>query len=339
MSTLDPNRPSALPLQACEHGIYVLDAAYDGRPGLAAIHLIVEQGRVALIDTGTCHSLPGVLQALSQLGLAPQAVDLVLLTHVHLDHAGGAGAMMQAFTQARAYVHSSGMRHMQAPSFLEQAVRAVYGAAQFERIYGRIVPIAQERLYALEDGASLTLAQRRIDVLYTPGHARHHVCFFDHASRSLFTGDTFGLSYAQLDVDGLPFILPSSSPSQFDPTLLRQSIQRLLALQPQHVYLTHYGERGRDAAQVQVLGQHVLEHIDAFVRIAHTVARAYGHPAPAPHARHAALKSALSAHLYSSMAAHGCTLTHAELERLWALDLELNAQGLGVWLDQQPTLA
>src|SRR5215467_14612227 len=127
------------------HGTYAVDAEYV-RPGLAAAHIVEHRGRAAFIDVGTTHSVPYLLAALDRLGIAPGAVDLLLLTHVHLDHAGGAGALMQALPNAKAVLHPRGAPHLIEPSKLVAASRVVYGDALFERLYGHIVPIATERV-------------------------------------------------------------------------------------------------------------------------------------------------------------------------------------------------
>ncbi len=207
------------------HGIYAVDSAYTG-PDVAAIHLIEQDGRAALVDTGNNDALVHVEQALAETGLSPEAVDYVLLTHIHLDHAGGAGAFMAAFPNAKLVVHPRGARHMVEPSKLFAGVSAVYGAERAKELYGELIPVAPERIIEATEGLELDLAGRVIRVLDTPGHARHHVCYFDTASRSFFTGDTFGLSYRALDVDGRPSIFPTTTPVQFEPEARCSSSRR-----------------------------------------------------------------------------------------------------------------
>src|SRR5487761_2405477 len=220
------------------NGIIAFDSGYV-RPILAAIHLIVENCRVAFIDTGTNDSLPNALEALKKLGLDVTAVDYVILTHIHLDHAGGAGAMMRAFPNAQMVVHPRGTRHMAEPSKLIAGVAAVYGAEYVERVYGEILPVKAERIISAEDGLVVALAGRKLTCLDTPGHARHHIAIVDEKTGGIFTGDLFGLSYRELDVDGRQFIFPTTSPSQFDQDAMHASIDRLLQLNPPAMYLTH----------------------------------------------------------------------------------------------------
>ncbi|TXT21253.1 MAG: beta-lactamase-like protein [bacterium] len=177
-----------------EHGIVTLDADYL-RPGLAAVHLIVEDGGVAIVDTGTNHAVPSVLAELRGLGLGPEAVDYVIVTHVHLDHAGAAGALLQNCPNAKLVVHPKGARHMIDPAKLVAGSIAVYGREHFYAHYGDIVPAPAERVIEAGDGFRLDFRGRTLSFLDTPGHARHHYCIHDQRSNSLFTGDTFGISY------------------------------------------------------------------------------------------------------------------------------------------------
>jgi len=305
------------------NGIIAFDAGYV-RPILASIHMLVENGRVAFIDTGSNDSLPNALAALQRVGLDESAVDFVILTHIHLDHAGGAGSMMQAFPNARLVVHPRGARHMAEPSKLVAGVSAVYGPEYVKKVYGEILPIPAERIIEAPDGHILSLAGRSLLCIDTPGHARHHICIVDSKAGAIFTGDMFGLSYRELDVDGRQFIFPTTTPTQFEPEEMRQSIARLLSFQPEAMYLTHYSR----LPDVETKGRELLRHLDALVALAES-------EAGAGEARHARIKQAMTDYLLGEIRAHGCTLSDTELLDIWATDLELNAQGLGVWLDQR----
>ena len=213
-----------------DHGITGIDAQFV-RPGLAAIHLVEERGRAAFVDTGTNHSFPHVLEAMKAKGVAPDDVVYVIVTHVHLDHAGGARpGVLQAFRNARLVVHPRGARHMIDPSKLVAGATAVYGASEVARNYGEIVPVDPARVIEAPDDFTLDLAGRRLRFLDTPGHARHHFCVWDEASRSLFSGDTFGISYREFDVGGREFAFPACTPVQFDPDAAHASIARIAAL-------------------------------------------------------------------------------------------------------------
>ena len=306
------------------NGIYAFDAGYV-RPILAAIHLVVESGRVALVDTGSNDALPNALAALERLGLNVAAVDYVILTHIHLDHAGGAGSMMAAFPNAQLVVHPRGARHMAEPSKLVAGVTAVYGAEYVNRIYGEILPIPAERIIEAADGFTVSLAGRELLCIDTPGHARHHICIVDKKTGGIFTGDMFGLSYREHDVDGHPFIFPTTTPTQFEPDEMRASISRLLSFKPEAMYLTHYSRVG----DVPALGTDLLRRLDALVTIAESASQLNGMP------RHEQIKAEIAIYLFGELKAHGCNLAETVVLDIWATDLELNAQGLEVWLDSR----
>jgi glyoxylase-like metal-dependent hydrolase (beta-lactamase superfamily II) len=305
------------------HDIHLIDAGYL-RPGLAAFYLLVENGRAAFIDTGTVHSLPRAVAALNEQGLTPADVAYVIPTHVHLDHAGGAGAMMREFPNARLVVHPRGARHMIDPARLIAGVTEVYGAKAVAENFGEVPPVPAERVIEAPDNFTLDLDGRRLLFLDTPGHARHHFCVWDERSRSVFSGDTFGLSYRELDTARGAFIFPTMTPVQLEPDALHRSIDRLAALKPRQILLTHFGrvtEIGRLAADLH-------ETIDAIVAMARAV-RTSGAE------RHRRLIDGQREILFPRLRKHGCELDPSQIETLIGGDFELNAQGLGVWLDRE----
>lgn len=302
-------------------GIHCIDTGLV-RPGFDAAWLVVEQGRAAFIDCGTSHAVPAMLQALARLRLGREAVDWLILTHVHLDHAGGAGALLAHLPHARVLVHPRGAPHLIDPSRLVAGATAVYGAEEMARSYGQVLPIDPARVHCASDGQSIDLAGRALLCIDTPGHARHHLCVFDARSRSWFTGDTFGISYRELDGPHGHFIIPTTSPVQFEPGPLKHSIGRMLALQPQAMHLTHYASVG----QVERLGQQLLEQIDAMVAIAREQAQG---DAQTLEQR---LFDALSG--YYAGRAEQAGLSTAQVLPLLAIDIRLNAQGLVCWLQR-----
>ena len=305
-----------------DHGIYALDSGYI-RPQLTAIHLIVEGGQVAIVDTASNAALPRVLAALRALNLSPAQVAYVVLTHIHLDHAGGAGAMMQAFPEARLVVHPRGVAHMADPRKLFAAVQAVYGAAEAERLYGALLPVSADRIVAAGDGYRFELAGRPLVCVETPGHARHHLCLWDARSSSLFTGDIFGLSFRELDVAGRPSVIPTTTPTQFDPAAMHASVDRILEYQPPALYLTHFAQ----VTDAPRLGSDLHRLIDAHVAVAERE-RAAGPE------RGARILAGLWALMDAEAARQGWPLSAEQRRAVLAMDIELNAQGLDYWLDQ-----
>lgn len=305
------------------NGIYAVDSGYV-RDGLAAIYLVIESGRAALVETGCNASMPRVLSALSKLGIARSAIDYVIPTHVHLDHAGGAGAMMREFPEARLVVHPRGARHMADPSKLIAGTIGVYGEEATYRLYGEILPINSDRIIEAEDGLCVSLGGRQLLCLDVPGHAKHHIAIVDEGSGQIFTGDTFGVSYAELNGPDRQFVFPTTTPVQLEPDALHASMDRIMAYQPTVVYPTHFGQLG----DVQRNGEALHRHVDAFVSFA---LDAKGLDAE----RHSQIRDALQRYALEQVRAAGCCLPESRVLDLLANDIELNAQGLGVWLDAQ----
>lgn len=303
------------------HGITAIDTGFQ-RPRFDASHLIVEGGHAAFVDVGTNHSVDRLMAALTALGLAPENVDYVILTHVHLDHAGGAGALIQRLPRARLVVHPRGARHMIDPSKLIAGATAVYGEEEMQRSYGTLVPVPAERVDEAPEGLVLQLGNRPLRFFDTPGHARHHVCIWDEASSSFFTGDTFGLAYPELASARGPFLIPTTTPVQFEPDALHASIRRLLELRPKAMFLTHYSR----VEGVEALAAELHAQVEAQV--------ALGQKARGRADRSAWLRSAIADLFRARAAEHGCPVSTAALDALLALDVELNAQGLEVWLDR-----
>lgn len=306
---------------SADPSIHTVDTGFQ-RPGFDAAYLIVEDGRAAFVDCGTSLAVPAMLQGLSEAGVDAEAVDWLLLTHVHLDHAGGAGTLLRQLPNARVVLHPRGAPHMIDPSRLIAGATAVYGEQEIARSYGRIEAVPAERVDIADDGHCVELAGRTLRLMHTPGHAQHHYCIWDARSRSWFTGDTFGLSYRELDSARGAFILPTSSPVQFDPEPLKASIRRMLACQPSAMYLTHYGR----VDGVERLAEDLIEQIDAMVAIGR---QCDGRPD-----RHRHLLAALRALYLERALAHGCALDQDAVAEVLAMDIELNAQGLACWLDR-----
>jgi glyoxylase-like metal-dependent hydrolase (beta-lactamase superfamily II) len=306
---------------AVTHGIHTIDTGFV-RPRFDAAYLVVENGRGAFIDCGTNFAVPRMLAALDEAGISAAEVDWLILTHVHLDHAGGAGELIARLPNAKLVVHPRGARHMIDPSVLWAGASAVYGEAVMEQTYGRLRPIAADRVIEAPDGHVVELAGRPLRCIDTPGHARHHLTVYDERANACFTGDVFGLSYRDFDTANGPFILPTTSPVQFDPPALHASIERLLALQPDAMYLTHYGR----VEDVERLAADLHVQIDAMVDLARA---AHGKPD-----RHAVMMESLTDLYAARAAAHGWCHGRDALRQLLGMDIELNAQGLEVWLDR-----
>jgi len=306
-------------MDGVEPGITAIDTEYV-RPRMDASHLIVDSGRAAFVDTGTTLSVPRLLAALESRGIARDAVDYIILTHIHLDHAGGAGRLAECLPAARVLVHPRGAAHLHEPARLVAATKAVYGERAFAAHYGEIAPIPAERITAVADGDHCKLGARDLTFIHTPGHALHHLCVVDRGANCVFAGDSFGVSYRELDTDRGEFIFATTSPTQFDPAQMHASIDRILALRPRAIYLTHYSR----VADVDRLGADLHADIDAFVAIA----RGSSGEADRVGAIRARLFDYLSARLDAHAFSGGATDRHAVLDG----DIDLNAAGLAAWM-------
>lgn len=304
------------------HGITAVDTDYY-RPWFDASHIIHDQDEAAIVDTGTTHSVPLLLAAMRELEVAPEAVRYVLLTHVHLDHAGGAGELMRHLPEAECIVHPRGARHMVDPSKLIAGTKAVYGEQAFAEMYGEIPGIPEERVTESRDGMELSLGQRRLTLFDTPGHAKHHYCIFDDRPHAVFTGDTFGVSYRELDTSEGEFILPATTPVHFDPEAYHASVDRILSFEPNACFLTHYSR----VTEVERLAEDLHRELKAFVRIAEEHAEAPD--------RVSAIEQALLDHQANRLEAHGISQPRQTAERVLGMDLQLDAQGIDVWLQKR----
>ena len=300
-------------------GVTAVDTDYL-RPGMAAAHIVRAGSRAAFVDVGTNHAVPLLLAALGELGIAPADVDYVFLTHVHLDHAGGAGALLAQLPNARAVLHPRGAPHMIDPARLIAGSMEVYGQAQYRRLFGELVPIPAGRILIAEHGARMAFGGREFELLHTPGHAMHHYCLVDAAHALMFTGDTFGLSYRELDTDQGAFIVPTTTPTQFDPRQLIDSIDLLMSRHPQSAYLMHFSR----VTGLPALAERLKQQIREFVRFATTDV---GLEDPAP-----AIRTHMRSLWIGLARDHGIADPQNAVDTVLSKDLELNTQGLVAWL-------
>ncbi|TAN07931.1 MAG: MBL fold metallo-hydrolase [Rhodanobacteraceae bacterium] len=296
------------------------------RPRMAACYLVGGDGHHAFVEAGTSLSVPHLLRVLDELGVARSSVDYVMPTHVHLDHAGGAGALLRELPNARMVIHPRGARHMIDPSQLIAGATAVYGPEAMLATYGEIVSVPESRVIVADVASdrdfSLTLGERELQFIDAPGHARHHYAIWDAASRGWFTGDVFGLSYREFDDVAGAYLIPTTSPVQFDPEAWTVTLDRLLAKSPEHIYLTHYSR----IDTVRKLAADLREALAAYQRIARANASATD--------RHARIYTALMDYHLDQLRARRNPLPEARQRELLDMDAEINAQGLEVWLDR-----
>ncbi len=305
------------------HDIYLLDADYI-RPSMAAVYLLVQNQQITVIETGTAYTVPGILGAIKQLGFETTDVAYIIPTHAHLDHAGGAGLLMQQCTNAHLVIHPRGARHMIDPTRLIEGTQAVYGKEKFHALYGELIPVNANRVIEAPDNHEINLHGRTLTFIDTPGHARHHFCIHDAVSQGIFSGDTFGLCYRELDTHDGPFIFATTTPVQFEPEELLHSIDRLLSLKPTCLYLTHYGSIEPTDSIVQQL----KSSVKSFAQIA------LEEQFPLEN-RLARLEKRLMAYLLDLLDSMRCFASQDECRAILMTDVQLNAQGLDVWLNRR----
>lgn len=248
------------------HGIFLIDGFDLGLSQRTGIYVIAEE-ELTLIETGPSPSVPHIREGLAKLGYTTEQVKYIIVTHIHLDHGGGAGLFLQECPNAKVVVHPKGARHLTEPDRLVEGARAVYGE-QFDKLFAPIVPIPPERLIVMQDGEPLDISpDRSLKIIDSPGHANHHLSIYDPRSEGMFTGDTVGVHYAQLQKEGILLFLPSTSPNQFDPEKMLLSLNRYRDYNLKRIYFGHYGM----TEQVEECYRQVIQWLPVFVTLGEEV--------------------------------------------------------------------
>ncbi len=295
--------------------LLTIDSDYIG-PGFAACYLRVQGEEAAFIETNTAHAVPRLLAALRDEGLDPKQVRWVIVTHAHLDHAGGASALLQACPEATLVAHRRAARHLIDPSRLVASAQSVYGEEAFAKMYGSLEPIPAERVRAVEDGDTIELGSATFCFLHTRGHANHHVAVHDPERRTVFTGDTFGLAYPHLQRAGR-FAFASTSPTDFNAAEARKSVDRILSLGTPTACLTHFGE----VDQLETMAAQLRRWIDRSEVLEELV------PTLDPEEAEEVVADALIEAMDEEASAVGLELDPDDW-KLLDMDIRLNAQGL-----------
>jgi len=215
--------------------IATLDNLWTGRPHTIAAALLESDGRRAIVDPGPGSTLETLGQNLQAHEIGVGDLDAILLTHIHLDHAGATGALVRENPRLAVYVHKNGAKHMIDPSKLLASAQRLW-PNDLQRLFGETLPVPGENLRILEGGETLTLGSRELEVVYTPGHASHHVSYFDQAEGVAFVGDTTGVR-----IEGNSFAMPATPPPDIDLEIWDKSFAAILERKPARLFLTHYG--------------------------------------------------------------------------------------------------
>ncbi len=294
------------------HSVITIDA--DLVPRTTASYLRVARDECAFIETNTAHAVPRLLAALSKAGKRPEDVRYVVVTHAHLDHAGGAGLLLRALPNAMLLAHPRTAKHLVDPDLLVTGAMSVYGTGRFRTLYGEVVPAPASRVRALEDGESFGLGDATLRVHHTYGHAFHHFIVDDPSVETVYTGDAFGVIYPALARLGV-FALPSTSPTGFHAPLARESFDKILSLGERWVRPTHF-DAWPDAAAIAPQLRRFVDRAEAWLEEA---ARS---DAPL-----AAIEADLAKRWWAAIREEQPGFSSDELQLL-ALDVELNAKGL-----------
>lgn len=220
--------------------IYLIDGYDMGLTERTGTYVIQEE-KLTIVETGPSPSVKHLKEGLQELGFSLDEVKYIIVTHIHLDHAGGAGLLLQECPNAKVVVHPKGARHLAEPERLIAGARAVYGS-KFDDLFDPIVAIPEERLLTRAEGETLQIGENcTLTFFDTPGHANHHFGIYDPVSNGMFTGDTVGVRYEQLAKDGVNLVLPSTSPNQFNPEAMQKAIERFQNMKLSYIYYGHFG--------------------------------------------------------------------------------------------------
>lgn len=248
---------------------YCIDGYDLHMPERTGCYVIDERpsGSVAIIETGPSLSVPHLKKGLNKLNIGLEEIKYIIVTHIHLDHAGGAGLLLQDCPNATVIVHPRGLQHLNDPSRLINGAKAVYGEAFYD-LFDPIVPIPLDSLKIMNHLDQLPLSDKRTLTFYdTPGHSKHHFSIFDSNSEIFFTGDTIGIRYPEIDRREIPFYIPSTSPNQFDPDAMLQSLQLVEEVKPKQIAFGHYGA----SKKPQVVFAQIRKWLPVFVEKAEQV--------------------------------------------------------------------
>ena len=306
-------------ISSFEQNIFCFDANYF-RKNFAAIHFVNQDNKILIVDTATNHSAKRFLKTLQNMSISPESVEWIVLTHVHLDHAGGAGLLMKMCPNAQLAVHPRGVRHMVNPEKLWASVISVYGEKEAENQYGQLIPVDENRVVAVGEGEVIRFQNRRLQIFDAPGHANHHIVIFDEESKSFFTGDAFGIAYPELTSEDGEFVFISSTPTQFEPVKFDATIKKILEQKPKSCFLTHFSK----ITNIEKNGYELLKQINEYVTITQQVKNNHEN-------QQERIRVKLFELLYKKAKKVNLNISKHEFGNLLSLDLSLNAQGLEHW--------
>jgi len=290
-----------------DDGVWMIDLGFQGHRGVVAAYLLAGEDDLTLIETGPTSTLPALMAGIRAAGYEPARLSRLLVSHIHLDHSGAAGVLVQQFPHLTVGVHPVGLPHLVDPAKLLASAGRLYGD-RMDTLWGEVAPIPADRVIALADTETLTVAGRGLIPLFTPGHASHHIAYWDQARAALYTGDVGGARMA-----GTGYVCPPPPPPELNPEAWAESVRRMRALKARRLYLTHGGPFEDVASHLAQIGP----NLEALIAIARD------------ELIRGADFEALTARLHAHMAERLADADASALERLeWATPSYLAAAGL-----------
>ena len=286
------------------------------RSNFAGTYLIENGSEAALIEVSTSHAVPVILKKLDEMNINRDSVKYLFVTHIHLDHAGGAGTLLKELPNAKLVVHPSGAKHMVNPENLIKGANAVYGEDVVRNDYGTITPVPSDRIIECGDGEVFKVGDRELETIYTPGHARHHISIFDHLTRGIFTGDSMGLSYPELDLHGKRFYQPTTTPTAFEYEKMIESIDKMMNYKPSVLFFTHYGFSEYPLKVAEQIKMRLSDYVDIIMGSDKNTEKKLGE------------------YYIKECSEYGLNLDKNIILNLFDIDIKLNAMGLKVWKER-----
>lgn len=304
--------------------IYCIDCHDLGREKRTGCYVIVGK-KTTIIETSASPSIPYILQGLEELQIKLENIQYLILTHIHLDHAGGAGLFLEKCPNATVIVHPKGSVHLADPCKLIASAKTVYGA-EFDALFNPILPIPKEKIKVVEHKEQLVLEERTLTFYHTPGHANHHISIRDDLSNGIFTGDTSGIHYHELNHEGISFVLPSTSPNQFHPESMLNSISLFEQLKPDSLYFGHYGEHSNP----EIVYKQIRYWLPLFIQCGEEAIALKS----SFHDRVAQTIELITKKIKNHLFSHGINKNHPVFEIL-QLDIEVSSMGLIHYLQKE----
>lgn len=297
------------------------------RKQFACTYIIEDSNEIALIEVSSANAINNILENLSSLKIQYTDVKYVFVTHIHLDHASGAGKLLQKLPNAKLIVHPSGAKHMIDPTKLIAGAVAVYGEDVVKKDYGDILPIPETKVIPCSDFEVFKLGARELTTIFTPGHARHHISIFDNKTDGIFTGDSLGLSYPEMNVNGRRFYQPTTTPTAFEYSKMLDSIDKMMALNPKLIFFTHFGI-SNEPKEVSI---QVKKRLIDYKQIVESLPTFNNNEIKS-------LESKLENYYIKESKSHGVNLSSKQIKELFDIDIKLNAMGLLLWKQRENDL-